>query len=84
MVQLEEEHALDFRVPSQYSRCRRPRCDQPPVADMHRTRAGWEKGRRGTWWAYCAAHLAEYRRVVRDGKVWWVKDDEPREDADAR
>ena len=60
-----------YRAPSQYERCRRPRCHQPPVADMARTR--YERsGKALSWYAYCADHLREYNREVRDGRVWWL------------
>lgn len=55
----------DFRVPSRYARCRRQHCTEIPVTDMLRV------GRHITWWAYCATHLADYNREVRDGVVWW-------------
>jgi hypothetical protein len=64
------ESTSDFRVPSIYPRCRRARCHQAPVADMKR-RPHPNTGR-DQWWAYCADHLAEYGREVRDGRVWWV------------
>jgi hypothetical protein len=65
-----------FRIPSGYSRCRRKRCYQPPVADMRRQTTlrseGHERRRVIAWWAYCADHLREYNREVRDGRVWWL------------
>jgi len=71
------EPEADFRVPSGYPRCRRPYCTAPPVADMRRRR--WDNTRRrntnarvDAWWAYCAAHLRDYGRELRDGRVWWV------------
>jgi hypothetical protein len=70
------ESDLAFRVPSQYPRCRRQRCQQPPVADMARYRNNWRNPElSGTsWWAYCADHLRQYNREVRDGRVWWLGD----------
>ena len=64
----------EWRVPSGYARCRRPRCQQAPVADMRRSRTDWKghTGAKPTWWAYCADHLREYNREVRDGRVWWL------------
>jgi len=64
------EPEADFRVPSGFPRCRRPRCHQPPVADMNR--GPHPSTGRPLWFAYCADHLREYRREVHDGRVWWV------------
>ncbi len=65
-----EDH---YRVPSQYPRCRRKRCHQPPVADLRRSWYSHREGRSvAAWWAYCADHLREYNRGVRDGRVWWL------------
>jgi len=64
-----------FRVPSQYPRCRRKRCYQPPVADMRRIRYN-HAGKRPSWWAYCADHLREYGREVRGDRVWWLGHDD--------
>ncbi len=62
-----------FRVPSGYPRCRRKRCYQPPVADMRRSRySRYEHRRVIAWWAYCADHLREYDRAVKEGRVWWI------------
>ena len=61
----------DFRVPSGYTRCRRKQCQEPPVADMRRIAYLRSRGDAWRWWAYCAAHLAEYNREVRNGVVWW-------------
>lgn len=64
------ESYLEFRVPSCYGHCRRARCHGEPVADMLRSRSTrW--GLKDSWWAYCAEHLADYNREVRDGVVWW-------------
>ncbi len=67
---------LDWRVPSQYERCRRAYCPFPPVADLKRSRyqssltyAPIQRGMRDSWWAYCATHLEEYARYVVDGEV---------------
>ncbi len=64
----------EWRVPSGYLRCRRKRCHQTPVADMARWRHNWRRPElSGTaWWAYCADHLREYNREVRDGRIWWL------------
>jgi len=62
----------EFRVPSQYPRCRRAHCHQQPVADMCRTVYSRWSGRGPAWYAYCADHLRGYGREVRDGLVWWV------------
>ena len=77
MSQPHAEPEAEFRVPSQFPRCRRSLCRQAPVADMRRTRHNW-RGDPGTpreygvWWAYCADHLREHNREVRDGRVWWL------------
>ena len=61
------EPEAQYRAPSQYGVCRRSgwwgHCIAPTVADMKRSNG---------WWAYCAKHLLEYRREVRDGRVWWI------------
>jgi hypothetical protein len=66
----------DFRVPSQYPRCRRAHCHQQPVADMRRVRhvrRPWARpDTYDTWSAYCADHLREYNREIRNGQVWWL------------
>jgi hypothetical protein len=64
------ESEADWRVPSQYQRCRRPRCYQPPVADMNRGRH--PRTGRTRWSAYCAWHLRSINREIRDGQVWWL------------
>ena len=61
----------DYRVPSLYRRCRRAHCTAPPVADVRRSRYLLRRGYANTWWAYCANHLADYNREVREGVVWW-------------
>lgn len=60
-----------WRAPSSYSRCRRPHCTRPPVADLNRN--WWRRSEvpKPQWWAYCADHLAEYNREVRGVRVWW-------------
>lgn len=69
---LEPEGA--FRVPSMRQKC--GRCDRRPVADMCRVRhvrRSWARsGTYDTWYPYCADHLADYGREVRDGQVWFV------------
>ena len=64
-AQVEKE--TSFRVPSQYKICRRisrqyGKCAEKPVADMKRSSG---------WWAYCATHLGDYNREVREDRVWW-------------
>jgi hypothetical protein len=64
-----------YRVPSHYTKCRGMRCQQRPVADMRRwhteRNARREYQQVARWWAYCADHLADYNREVRDDRVWW-------------
>lgn len=70
------EPETDYHVPSHYLRCRRKvgataYCSAAPVADMRRQRYVWRDRRFvNSWWAYCADHLADYNREVRDGRVW--------------
>jgi hypothetical protein len=59
-----------WRVPSRYGKCRRPKCQNPPVADMLRARYVWIGQRQRSapsWWAYCGRHL--YGGWIRYGKV---------------
>lgn len=50
--------------------CSRPHCPEPAVAMLNRgqRRTG---GTVDAWWRYCAGHLADYGKCVRDGQVAW-------------
>lgn len=74
------EPESQWRIPSGYPRCRRKRCHQPPVADMARWRNNWRRPELSgnAWWAYCADHLREYNREVRDGRVWYLGTEDAR------
>lgn len=59
-----------WRAPSRYGKCRRPKCQNPPVADLLRDRWVSTAGRNRrapSWWAYCGRHL--YGGWIRYGKV---------------
>jgi hypothetical protein len=69
MTGIQDSGGISFRVPSAYGRCRRPRCHQPPVADMWRGHGAPGPDKRGSWYAYCVEHLRDYNREVRDGRI---------------
>jgi len=67
------ESTNHWRAPSVYGKCRRKHCQQPPVADLCRTRHNYRTGQtQNSWWAYCAEHLRVYNREVRGDTVWWL------------
>jgi hypothetical protein len=58
-----------WRAPSQHTRCRGHGCPRPPAAELNRG-VYTARGRRNSFWAYCAAHAADYGHWVEDGQVW--------------
>lgn len=66
----------DWRYGTRYTKCRRPRCAEPPVAEFDRSYY-IEGQRKSRPYAYCADHL--YGRKIENGQVLHsvlVKDDE--------
>lgn len=63
-----------FRLGTRYTKCRQPRCPNPPVVEFDRYSFALRKNR---VYAYCANHL--YGRRIKNGEVQqWilVKDEE--------
>lgn len=60
----------EWQVGSHFSKCRQPRCPEPPVAMLHRQFTSSSGERKTRPYAYCANHLYG-RRIV--GNVVMVR-----------